>query len=142
VMYDGALIGSLAHTPMRGRFYHPDQLRFIDDSKVFEVTYPVLHKHFGSGASSSHSAAAAGGARPPPMLRVLGVYYGAQRDLFVHLLQRFKYSSWIPLCGRCGVWGVGLGNNGAPCCCSRPVQAYAHHVCAHAWVGYYNLRQL
>jgi hypothetical protein len=105
VMYDGALIGSLARTPMRGRFYTPDQLRFNDDAKVFEVTYPVLHKHFGSASSSSSQAAGAVGvdARPPPMLRVLGVYYAAQRDLFVQQLQRFKYSSWIPLCGKCGL---------------------------------------
>lgn len=111
-MYDAALISSLAHTPLRGRFYSPDQLRFTDDTRVLEVTYPVLHVHY----SSSSSAAAAGGdvsaetaaairtkseGRPPPMLRVVGVYYGAQQQLFVEQLQRFKYDNWIPLVGEC-----------------------------------------
>lgn len=88
-------MGALSRTPMRGRFYSPDQLRFTDEAKIFEITFPVLHQHYGS---SSNSAA---GVRPPPMLRVLGAYYGAQRDLFVELLQRFKYDKWIPLVGAC-----------------------------------------
>lgn len=97
-MYDGSLMGALLQTPMRGRFYSPDQLRFTDEAKVFEVTHPVLHQHFGSSASGSGSASL-GGARPPPMLRVLGAYYGSQKRLFVELLQRFRYDTWIPLVG-------------------------------------------
>jgi hypothetical protein len=97
VMYDGTLMGALSRTPMRGRFYSPDQLRFTDEAKTFEITFPVLHQHYGG---SSNSAA---GVRPPPMLRVLGAYYGAQRALFVDLLQRFKYDKWIPLVGECVV---------------------------------------
>jgi len=104
-MYDAALISALAHKPLQGRFYHPDQLRFSDDAKVFELTYPVLHKHFGSssGSAAAGSASTAGAqpdARPPPMLRALAAYYGAQRRLFVDQLQRFKYDKWIPLVGK------------------------------------------
>ena len=111
-MYDAALMSSLAHTPLRGRFYSPEALRFTDEAKVLEVTYPVLYKHFTSSSSSSGGGDGDGqgaegakqgvsqpGARPPPMLRVLGVYYGSQQQLFEKQLQRFKYDKWIPLVG-------------------------------------------
>jgi hypothetical protein len=94
VMYDGTLMGALSRTAMRGRFYSPDQLRFTDDAKIFEITFPVLHQQYGSSSNAA-------GVRPPPMLRVLGAYYGALRVLFVELLQRFKYDKWIPLVGEC-----------------------------------------
>lgn len=100
VMYDAALISSVAHTPMRGRFYGIEQLRFTDDARVFEVTYPVLHKHYGGISNSSTSGSAA---QPPPMLRVLGRYYGSLQELFVDVLQvRFLYGK----CGRAVVQQV------------------------------------
>lgn len=133
-MYDGALISALAHTRMRGRFYLPDQLRFTDDARIFEVTYPILQQHFnGAGGSSGSKAAgeAAGVARgsdagrPPPMLRVLVPYYGPQRDVFVDLLQRFKYEKWIPLVGECrcyccGVLAGAVWCERGPAGCRRP----------------------
>lgn len=120
-MYEGAFLSSLAHTPMRGRFYSPDQLRFTDAAQVLEVTYPTLYQYFhidnsssgsakgGKAAAAAKAAAAkaaamgAPGDRPPPMLRCLGVYYGQLRDVFVDQLQRFKYDQWIPLVGECAI---------------------------------------
>jgi hypothetical protein len=109
-MYEGAFLSGLAHTPMRGRFYSPDQLRFTDAAQVLEVTYPTLYQHFCGDSNSSSgkggkaaAAVGAAGDRPPPMLRCLGVYYGQLRDAFVDQLQRFKYDQWIPLVGECAI---------------------------------------